>query len=75
MFAVASARPSRPRCDVLKSTCRAVGLPQEFQAHESRGEVLADVGLTDQNIARQVTGWVAALGSAVSEDEVSQRLD
>ena len=28
--------------------CRDVGLPQEFQAHASRGEVLADVGLTDQ---------------------------
>ena len=55
--------------------CRDVGLPQEFQAHASRGEVLADVGLTDQNIARQVTGWVAALGSTVSEHEVSQHLD
>ena len=44
-------------------------------AHASRGEVLADVGLTDQDIARQVTGWVAALGSAVSEHEVSQHLD
>ena len=28
--------------------CRDVGLPQEFLAHASRGEVLADVGLTDQ---------------------------
>ena len=46
--------------------CRDVGVPQEFLAHASRGEVLADVGLTDQNIARQITGWVAALGSAVS---------
>ena len=55
--------------------CRDVGLPQEFQAHASRGEVLADVGITDQNIARQVTGWVAALGSAVSEHEVSRQLD
>jgi 1-deoxy-D-xylulose-5-phosphate synthase len=52
--------------------CRDVGVPQEFQAHASRGEVLADVGLTDQVIARQVTGWVAALGSAVSEHDVSQ---
>ena len=55
--------------------CRDVGLPQEFQAHASRGEVLVDVGLTDQVIARQVTGWVAALGSVVSEDEVSRQLD
>jgi 1-deoxy-D-xylulose-5-phosphate synthase len=55
--------------------CRDVGLPQEFQAHASRGEILADVGLTDQGIARQVTGWVAALGSAVSEHEDSRQLD
>jgi 1-deoxy-D-xylulose-5-phosphate synthase len=25
--------------------------------------VLAGVGLTDQDVARQITGWVAALGS------------
>ena len=55
--------------------CRDVGLPQEFQAHASRGEILADVGLTDQVIARQVTGWVAAQGSSVSEHEVSRQLD
>ncbi len=56
--------------------CRDVGLPQEFFAHASRGEVLADVGLTDRHIARQITGWVAAQGAAVSpEREVSQRFD
>jgi 1-deoxy-D-xylulose-5-phosphate synthase len=55
--------------------CRDVGLPQEFIAAASRGEVLADVGLTDRNIARQITGWVAALGTPVAEREVSGRLD
>ena len=55
--------------------CRDVGLPQEFFAQASRGEVLADVGLTDRNIARQITGWVAALGTPVAEREVSGRLD
>ncbi len=55
--------------------CRDLGLPQEFFAQASRGEVLADVGLTDRNIARQITGWVAALGTPVAEREVSQRLD
>jgi len=49
--------------------CRDVGLPQEFQAHASRSEVLAVVGLTDQHIARQITGWVAALGTGVAGDE------
>ncbi len=54
--------------------CRDVGVPQEFQAHASRTEVLSDVGLTDQNIARRITGWVAALGSSV-EAPVTGRVD
>jgi 1-deoxy-D-xylulose-5-phosphate synthase len=55
--------------------CRDLGLPQQFYAHAARGEVLAAVGLTEQNIARQITGWVAAQGAAVSESEVSERFD
>jgi 1-deoxy-D-xylulose-5-phosphate synthase len=57
--------------------CRDVGLPQQFFAHASRGEVLADVGLTDRNIARQITGWVAALGAnhVAAEHEVGEHLD
>ncbi|WP_304113723.1 1-deoxy-D-xylulose-5-phosphate synthase [Mycolicibacterium bacteremicum] len=54
--------------------CRDVGVPQEFQPHASRGEVLTDIGLTDQHIARQITGWVAALGSAVG-DRVENSVD
>jgi 1-deoxy-D-xylulose-5-phosphate synthase len=46
--------------------CRDVGLPQEFFDHASRGEVLADLGLTDQDVARRITGWVAALGACES---------
>jgi 1-deoxy-D-xylulose-5-phosphate synthase len=45
--------------------CRDLGVPQEFQDHATRSEVLMSIGLTDQDIARQVTGWVAALGSSV----------
>jgi 1-deoxy-D-xylulose-5-phosphate synthase len=55
--------------------CRDVGLPQKFFAQASRGEVFADVGLTDRNVARQITGWVAAQGAPVAEPEVSERLD
>lgn len=51
--------------------CRDVGVPQEFQEHATRNEVLSAVGLTDQHIARQVTGWVAALGSTADESHVS----
>ncbi|EUA09553.1 1-deoxy-D-xylulose-5-phosphate synthase [Mycobacterium kansasii 732] len=64
--------------------CRDVGLPQEFFDHASRGEVLADLGLTDQDVARRITGWVAALGmseaggygrSLGTASEISERLD
>lgn len=55
--------------------CRDVGVPQEFLPHASRGEIFADIGMTDKNIARRITGWVAALGSSASEPEVSERLD
>lgn len=54
--------------------CRDVGLPQEFFDQASRGEVLADIGLTDRNIARQITGWVAAQGTAAA-DRVPPRED
>jgi 1-deoxy-D-xylulose-5-phosphate synthase len=55
--------------------CRDVGLPQQFFAQASRGEVLASVGLTEQNVARQITGWVAAQGAQVTDSEVSEQLD
>ncbi|OBJ50976.1 1-deoxy-D-xylulose-5-phosphate synthase [Mycobacterium asiaticum] len=56
--------------------CRDVGLPQNFYEHASRGEVLADLGLTDQDVARRITGWVAALNSSsVEPTEISERLD
>jgi 1-deoxy-D-xylulose-5-phosphate synthase len=72
---VGSAVSAALRRDEIDVPCRDVGLPQQFFAHASRSEVLADVGITDRNIARQITGWVAALGTAVSETEVSERLD
>ncbi|MEB3983206.1 1-deoxy-D-xylulose-5-phosphate synthase [Mycobacterium sp. 663a-19] len=55
--------------------CRDVGLPQEFYEHASRGELLADLGLTDQDVARRITGWVAALGASVAEAEIREPLD
>jgi 1-deoxy-D-xylulose-5-phosphate synthase len=54
--------------------CREVGVPQQFLDHASRGEILAEIGLTDQHVARQISGWVAALGSSDAET-VGNRLD
>ncbi|WP_182347643.1 1-deoxy-D-xylulose-5-phosphate synthase [Tomitella gaofuii] len=41
---------------------RSIGVPQRFLDHASRGEVLADLGLTPEAVAREVTEWVAHLG-------------
>jgi 1-deoxy-D-xylulose-5-phosphate synthase len=38
---------------------RDLGVPQEFQEHGTRAEVLADLGLTAQGVARRVTEWAA----------------
>jgi len=36
---------------------------------------LPQVGLTDQHVARRITGWLAVLGSSVTESAVSEQLD
>ncbi|WP_026003481.1 transketolase C-terminal domain-containing protein, partial [Rhodococcus sp. R1101] len=46
---------------------RDVGVPQKFLDHASRNEIHAELGLTAQDVARQVTGWVAGLDSEPEE--------
>src|SRR5919107_224988 len=41
---------------------RSLGLPQAFLEHGSRGQVLADAGLTEQDVARRIAEWSAKLG-------------
>ena len=73
---VGSAVSAALRRGEIDVPCRDVGLPQQFFDHASRGEVLADAGLTDQDVARQVTGWVAAvLGNGVESAEIREHLD
>jgi len=40
---------------------RTLGLPQQFLDHGSRGQVLADVGLTEQDVARRIAEWAAVI--------------
>lgn len=40
---------------------RELGIPQRFLDHASRDQVLTELGITAQDIARQVTGWAARL--------------
>jgi len=51
--------------------CRAIGVPQQFLDHGSRGEVLADIGITPEAVARDITAWVARQGSGADRRAVT----
>ncbi|WP_230415818.1 1-deoxy-D-xylulose-5-phosphate synthase [Micromonospora tarapacensis] len=40
---------------------RDLGVPADWHPHGSRGQILADLGLTAQDVARDVTGWISRL--------------
>ena len=40
---------------------RDLGIPVAWHPHGSRAEILADLGLTAQDVARNVTGWISSL--------------
>ena len=71
---VGSAVSASLRAADIDVPCRDLGVPQEFLEHASRAEVLDQVGLTERNVARQVTGWVAAIG-ALDESGVTEQID
>jgi 1-deoxy-D-xylulose-5-phosphate synthase len=70
---VGSAVSATLRAAEIDVPCRDIAVPQQFLDHASRSEVLESVGLTEQHIARQVTGWVAALGAL--DDSVTDSAD
>ncbi|WP_285494642.1 1-deoxy-D-xylulose-5-phosphate synthase [Actinomadura sp. NBRC 104425] len=47
---------------------RTFGIPQEFLDHAARAEILADIGLTPQDLARQITEAVTALTHAAEPE-------
>jgi 1-deoxy-D-xylulose-5-phosphate synthase len=53
---------------------RDFGIPPRFLDHGTRAEVLAEVGLTAPGIARQVTGLVARITGADSDEQADPRL-
>ena len=70
---VGSAISAALRAADIDVPCRDIGVPQRFLDHATRSEVLGDVGLSERNIARQVTGWVAALGAR--DEAPAERID
>jgi 1-deoxy-D-xylulose-5-phosphate synthase len=45
----------------VSTPLRDFGVPAGFHPHGSRAEILTALGLTAQDIARDVTGWVSGL--------------
>ena len=43
---------------------RDLGVPLDWHPHGSRPQILADLGLTAQDVARDVTGWLSRLDDA-----------
>ncbi|MFI6685824.1 1-deoxy-D-xylulose-5-phosphate synthase [Streptomyces sp. NPDC050485] len=50
---------------------RDFGIPPRFLDHASRGEVMAEIGLTAPDIARQVTGLVSKLDGRFEESSAA----
>ena len=46
---------------------RDFGIPQRFLDHAKRSAILAEVGLTGQDLAREIAGLVAALDADPSD--------
>ncbi len=53
----------------VDTPAKTFGLPQEFLAHGDRAEILADLGLTPQHLARQITEVVARRTPDLVPDE------
>ena len=45
---------------------RDLGVPAGWHPHGTRAELLADLGLTAQDVAREVTGWLSQLDEAAT---------
>jgi len=54
---------------------RTLGLPQQFFEHGSRGQVLADVGLTEQDVARRIVEWAARVADRAAGPDESARVE
>ena len=48
----------------------SIGVPLEFLEHSKRSEILGDIGITAQNIARSVVEW-----SSIFKEEMQPRVD
>ena len=68
---VGSAIGDRLRTAGLDVPVHNLGIAQEFLTHGSRGELLGDLGLTAQDIARTITSTVSTMQSSSPVDDVT----
>ncbi|MFD6895759.1 1-deoxy-D-xylulose-5-phosphate synthase [Rhodococcus sp. NPDC060086] len=68
---VGSAVSSALRSNDIDVPTRDIAVPQEFLDHATRGEIHQELGLTAQDVARQVTGWVVGLDD--TSETIAQR--
>ncbi|MFC0531103.1 1-deoxy-D-xylulose-5-phosphate synthase [Phytohabitans kaempferiae] len=54
---------------------RDLGVPVEWHAHGSRAQILTDLGLTAQDVAREVTGWLTRLDAPAPSFGAERVLD
>tara|TARA_B110000503_G_scaffold135110_1_gene215115 strand:- start:1213 stop:3156 length:1944 start_codon:yes stop_codon:yes gene_type:complete len=50
----------------LATPIHSIGVPLEFIEHSKRNEILSDLGITAQNIARDIVEWNSSKGAALS---------
>ncbi|MBW8482346.1 1-deoxy-D-xylulose-5-phosphate synthase [Actinomadura parmotrematis] len=70
--AVGDAVARQLRDEAVDVPLRTFGIPQEFLDHASRGQILADIGLTAQGLARDVTEAVARRSASPREHAPSE---
>ena len=57
---IASALSEMFRAAGLNTLIHSIGVPLTFIEHSSRAEILSDLGMTAQNIAREIVEWSSA---------------
>jgi len=58
---VGGAVAQRLRDGGVDTPVREIGVEPGWHPHGSRSELLADLGLTAQDVARRVTGWISSM--------------
>ncbi|MGC0363765.1 1-deoxy-D-xylulose-5-phosphate synthase [Rhodococcus sp. 27YEA15] len=56
----------------VHTSCRDLGVPQQFLDHAGRESIHKKLGLTAQDLSRKITGWVAVMGESAGDENSTQ---